>query len=387
MVSLSRFRVLFTILLALFVCCAGATENIFAQSEDSRPQLNRRTPTPTPTPTPEQIETVRTEEIKLNISAINSANGEFVSDVRVEDLVINEDGRLHQPTSVRRTPANVLILLDVGNEIAYAKRRRTTSSTAISLVRALLPADSVAVMQYGDKVEILSDWSRDKEAVMLALDEKKLGFGKRSVFNQALDAAVEFFMKTPRENRHLILISDGVDTFNDARAQEAAVRNLLSSDINVHVISYTLLQQNAITVPKTLSGGGNRAKVNLPPGAEAPVHGTTPTFSLGSINLDREMIRKRKAQIAQLKSSEQFLTNISRDTNGEIFLPETTDEMIEKTAQLAKNIDSQYVVTYTPKRPLNESNDGEVRVIEATSRRANLDVQGRRKLVIVNNKN
>jgi VWFA-related protein len=346
---------------------------------------NTRSAQPTPTP-PEQVEKVETEEIRLNISAFD-ANGRFASDLRVEDLVINEDGRLHQATSVRRTPANVLILLDVGGEIAYAKRRAATSAAAKGLVSALRENDSVAVMQYGDKVEILSEWTQDKPSVLDALSDKKLGYGKRSAFILALTKAVEFFRNTSLENRHLVLISDGVDSFNELRLKNLAVRNLLSSDINVHVISYTKLQQNAITMPKTKSGRVTRPKANdLPPGAEIPIHGTTPTFSVATINLDREMIRKRKEQIAQLKTSEQFMTTIAEDTNGEIFLPETVEEMVDKTAQLAKNIDSQYVVTYTPKRPLNEAADGETRIIEVSSRRAGIDIQGRRKLVVINNK-
>ena len=344
---------------------------------------NTRQAQPTPTP-PEQIERVDTEEIKLNISAFDT-NGKFVSDLGIEDLIINEDGRLHQASSVRRTTANVLILLDVGNEIAYAKRRAATAAAAQGLVNALRENDSVAVMQYGDKVEILSDWTKDKAAVLSVLNAKKLGYGKRSVFNQALTAAVDFFRKTPLENRHLVLISDGVDTYNDLRAKNLAVKNLLSSDINVHVISYTKLQQNAITPPKTFGSGGNRPRP-LPPGAEPPIHGTTPTYPVATINLDREMMRKRREQTAQLKTSEKFLTTIAEDTNGEIFLPETVEEMVDKTAQLAKNIDSQYVVTYTPKRPLKEDDDGEVRQIEVSSKRAGIDVQGRRKLVVINNK-
>jgi Mg-chelatase subunit ChlD len=368
---LPRVRFLFSVLFLLFVFAPEFS----AQTE------NPRSPAPSPTP-PGDVERVETEEIKLNISAFD-ASGEFVRDVGTDDLVIVESGRLHQPTSVRRTSANVLILLDVGSEIAYAKRAKTTIETARSLIGALQENDSVAVMQYGDKVEILFEWTKDKDAVLQSLDEKKLGFGKRSAFFYALDKAVNYFRNASADNRHLVIISDGVDSFNDKQAKDATLKNLLSSDVNIHVVSYTRLQQKAIEGTKKNSS--QRRKQELPPGAEPPVRGTTPTFSIGSINLDREMVRKRKEQAAQLERSEQFLTSIAEDTNGEIFLPETTQEMIEKMTQLAKNIDSQYVVTYTPKKTLNEAPDGEVRLIEANSRRAGLAVQGRRKLVVTNN--
>ena len=62
-----------------------------------------------------------------------------------------KDGRLHQATSLRRIAANVLLVLDVGNEISYAKRNKTTALTAQGLVSALQPDDSVAVIQYGEE--------------------------------------------------------------------------------------------------------------------------------------------------------------------------------------------------------------------------------------------
>jgi VWFA-related protein len=341
------------------------------------------------TPTPDDTDKVFTEEIKINVLAFDKS-GAFASGVTKEDLVISENGRLHQATSVRRIPANVLIVLDVGNEISYAKRNKITSEAAIGVVNALQAGDSVAVMQYGDKVEILAEWTQDKAFLYKVLDEKKLGFGKRSIFNQALDSAVKFFQKTPLENRHLILITDGVDTFNDQKVRNSAMRNLLSSDINVHVISYTVMQQDAIEPKKSIWQKGEPKPQRLPeevlialPQAQQQILRMP---RLGSINTDRAMIKKRKEESDKLTKSEQFLTTIAEDTNGEIFLPVNKEEMWERTATLARNIDSQYVATYTPKTPLTESADGEIRNIEVTSRRTDIQVQGKRKFV-VNNQN
>jgi VWFA-related protein len=369
MLSTKRF---FYIAAILFVLSFGA----FAQS--GRPLTQ-------PTPPPDAVEKVATEEIKLNVLAFDD-NDNFAQNLRAEDLVINEDGRLHQPTSVRRIAANVLLVLDVGNEISYAKRNKTTAQTASSLVSALQADDSVAVMQYGDKVDVLSEWTKDKDQALRVLNERKLGFGRRSVFMQAMNKALEFFDKTPLENRHLILITDGVDSFNDPAAKNAFTKRLLSSDINVHVISYTKLQQDAVA--QLLNRKTAPQKINLPPGAEKPHSRDTPQpVQIGPIiNLDRAMVNKRREQAAQLKTSEAYLATLAEDTNGEIFLPDSTDEMIEKTSTLAKNIDSQYVVTYTPKRPLDEATDGEVRQIEVTSRRAGVSVQGRRKFIVSNSK-
>ena len=104
-----------------------------------------QSPTPTPIQT-DDTEKIFTEEIKLNVSAVDR-NGKFVAGVKKEDLVIMEDGRLHQADSIRRTPANVLIVMDTGGEMRQAKSFDHTKKTAGNLIAALQPEDSVAIMQ------------------------------------------------------------------------------------------------------------------------------------------------------------------------------------------------------------------------------------------------
>ncbi len=125
-----------------------------------------------------------TEEIKLNVSAVNSA-GKFAPNVKAEDLVINEDNVLHQADSIRRIPANVLLVLDTGGELRMAKSINQTRKTALGLIENLRPEDSVAIIEYNDKAKILAEWTSDKQQLKEIL-KSKLDFGKRSVFVDAL---------------------------------------------------------------------------------------------------------------------------------------------------------------------------------------------------------
>lgn len=216
--------------------------------------------------------------------------------------------------------------------------------------------------------------------------------------NQALDAAIKYFYQTPMENRHLVLITGGTDSFNDQALRDSVSKNLIASGITVHVISYTQLRQTALKSQKSIFQEGEYKPKRMPeevaetlpnpkrPGKKQQV---TPRDMakmprLSSITLDRERNRRGKADSERLETGEQFLAKISEDTNGEVFLPEDFDEIIEKTAILARNIDSQYVVTYVPKRPLKDSAAGEIRQIEVSSRRAGLQAQARRKLITGN---
>jgi len=299
-----------------------------------------------------------------------------------------EDERLHQASSLRRIPANVLIVLDTGGEMRRAKSFNQTRATAASLINALQAEDSVAIMQYHDKVEIVAEWMSKAEALKIL--NTKANFGRRSVFINALDMATKFLQKTPLENRHLVLITDGTDTLNNLADRNAAMQNLLSTDINVHIFSYTQMERAQIAPKKSIFKGGEPKPQRLPEEVlmtlPKDIQAMMRIPRLGSINTDREFLRKMKERENALIESEKYLAELSKDTNGEIILAASNEEMLEKTALIAAIIDSSYVVTYTPKRPLSESKTGEIRLIEISSRRADLQVQARRKLIVNNKK-
>ena len=347
---------------------------------------NAQTPAPTPIQDDEP-EKIITEEIKLNVSAVDN-NGKFVSNVKAEDLVIMEDERLHQASSLRRIPANVLIVMDTGGEMRRAKSFNQTRATARNLINALQAEDSVAIIQYNDKVEIIAEWTNKEEALNFL--NTKANFGKRSVFLDALDTATKFLQKTPLENRHLVLITDGTDTFNNLTERSTAMRNLLATDINVHIFSFTQMERVALAPKKGVFKEGEPKPQRLPEEVlmtmPKDIQSMMRIPRLGSINTDKEFLRKMKERENALIESEKYLIELSKDTNGELILPASNEEMLEKTALIAAIIDSSYVLTYAPKRPLSESKPGEVRNIEVTSRRPDLQVQARRKLMIRNEK-
>src|SRR6185369_15528790 len=231
----------------------------FAFTAFAAAQSGRTNPVATPAPSEDSPEKVFTEEIKLNVSALDEA-GKFFSGVKKEDLVINEDGVLHQASSVRRIPATVLIVLDTGGEDRQAKDFKTTRETAKALINGLQPDDTVALLEYNDEAKILAEWTNDKTQLLTALD-KNLNFGKRSRFVEALNLAVKFFDKSNLENRHLVLITDGLDSMSDGSERSKAIKNILATDINVHVMSYTKMEQTVVGQRvKSVQGGGAQKK-------------------------------------------------------------------------------------------------------------------------------
>lgn len=349
----------------------------FAAASDAQ---SRRV-VPTPTPKDDHTERVITEEIKLNVLAFDE-EGKFFSGVGENDLVITENNILHQPSSVRRIPANVLIVMDTGGELRQVKSLDQTRKTARAVVNSLKRDDLVALIQYHDKAEIVAEWTTDRSQINAAIG--KTNFGRRSAFVDALNLSRDFLLKNPLENKHLVLITDGTDSLANPSAKFDAMKRLLATDISVHVLSYTAMETADIEPrTKTLSKSPppkampDEVAAQLPNGvrdvATAPKMGRT-------INLDRTLLRRMRARKADLEASQEQLVSLAEGTNGEFILPESLDEMVEKSALVAKMIDASYVVTYTPKIPLNEN--ATERNIEVTSKRPGLIVQARRKLVV-----
>lgn len=343
-------------------------------------QSGRVQPTPTPTPPDDSIK-VTTEEIKLNVLAFDE-KGDFFRDVTARDIVITENNIIHVPESVRRIPANVLIVMDTGGELRSIKSLDTTRKVAFGVINSLRQGDSVSIIQYSDKAEIVSEWTDNKSEMTDAI--KRTKFGRRSVFVDALKLATDHLVKTPTDNRHLVLITDGTDSFGRSSQKFDAFQRLLGTDISVHVLSYASMEAADIE-PRT------KGVSNSPPPKAMPdeIQATLPNgvkdkgTKIGpTINLDRTMIKQMKARKADLKISEEQLDKLAEDTNGEFISPAGVDELKEKASLVARMIDSSYVVTYTPKFPVVETRGVAERVIDVTSRRPGLVVQARRRLVI-----
>jgi VWFA-related protein len=367
--GLARIKVVLVSALLLVSC------TLFADAQSRRV-------TPAATPTPESTERVATEEIKLNVLAFDE-NGNFFPDITARDLVITENNILHQPSSVRRIPANVLIVLDTGGEMRAVKSLDQTRKTAVAVVNSLRRGDSIAIMDYSDKARIVSEWTNDIAQALAAI--KRTNFGRRDAFVDALNMARDFLTRNSLENKHLVLITDGTDSVANSSAKFDAMQRLLATDISVHVISYTAMEATDIEPrtkgisktppPKALP---DEVAAQLPNGARD----VAITPKARTINLDRTMIRKLKARKADLEDSQEKLDKLAENTNGEFILPETLDEMIQKAPLVAKMIDASYAVTYIPKIPLFERKGNVERNIEVTSKRPGLVVQARRKLVI-----
>jgi VWFA-related protein len=347
--------------------------------------------TPTPSPTPEAEEKtegqepvrVFTEEVRLAVAATD-ANGHYDA-LEADDILVLEDGQPQQIRSVRHMPTNVLLLLDVGNALGL-KDTSTTRQVALRLMTTLAEGTRIAVMQFATRPELLQGWTSDRDAVAKVLKTKLIS-GKNSRPADAIAAAAAYFKDTPAGTRHLVLISDGVAEPGGKTTTLQAIKELNSAQISVHVLSYTVMARQALKGRNKMVRGGDGVQRDgnpasnpvangdptLPPGATR-----TPSFKIGSIDVDFAMRRKRKEYERATESSEKLLEEIAQESGGQIFLPDSVETLLSQAEKISRDIGAQYVVTYRPRKPLSSAARGEYRHLEVASRRVGLYLRARR---------
>ncbi|HKP36040.1 MAG TPA: VWA domain-containing protein [Pyrinomonadaceae bacterium] len=346
-------------------------------------------PTPSPTPKPDDQEPVRvfTEEVRLAVAATD-AGGHYDA-LEVDDVMVIEDGEPQQIRSVQRLPTNVLVLVDVGNQLGL-KDTNTTRAVAMRVVTRLAEGTQISLMQFATRPELLQNWTTDKVAIAKVMKSKLIS-GKTSRLSDALAAAALQFKDTPAGTRHLVLITDGVQESGGKTTNVKALRELNSAQISVHILSYTVLARLALKDRNKMVRGGDgkqrdanpatnpvaNGDPTLPPGATR-----TPSFTLGRIDTDLAMRRKRKEYERATQDSETMLSEIAKESGGQIFLPDSAETLFSQADNISRDIGSQYVVTYRPKKPLAEARPGEYRKVEVASRRVGLYLRSRRGYVV-----
>jgi hypothetical protein len=197
-------------------------------------------------------------------------------------------------------------------------------------------------------------------------------------------AAAIQLKEVPAGSRHVVLITDGVDSSSDEAKLNEAIQQLLSVHATIHVISYTALGRKSLEKRHPLFKITNKKRKSAKDIADEILNPTEPWNAkrLKKIYLvvdtDFAMRRRNNAYEEATRESELWLAALADETGGDIFFPGSTEEMIKQGEQLAREIGVQYVLTYRPKRPLSAAVAGEFRRINIATTRGGLRVLGPR---------
>lgn len=346
-------------------------------------QVNPPPPPPKPPETDVIEDSVKTfiEEVRIPITA-KDTNGRFDPTVELSDLMVRENGIVQPLKSVFRMPASVMLVVDTGGDLNRAKNVRMSREVATALLSSLQQDHRVAVMQVNHHVELLQPWTSARVEAIKSLDQ--LLPNKHSVLLKGLLSAVEQFSRIRPGNNHLVLMSDGVDGNGAQPDLTEAYKALIEANITLHVISYASLgvrgTQTIPTRPRVKSAVDPILIDALPSTRDR--QDPTPDLKTlmktkGGALLDIDLLFRKNIKGEMAERAEEFHI-LTEETGGNLALPASGDAMIIEAHEIAKDINSQYVMSYKPMQPFNATGSTEYRRIEVISRRVGLTVKSRR---------
>ena len=352
---------------------------------------------PRTTPTPDDAVRVPTEEVHLTINAEGPYQG-FTPKLRTEDFTVYEDGVAQTVTSMRMIPARVMVLIDSGAALTFAKDRDMTNLAAMLVVHNLPEGTTCSVAQYNEHVSSIVPWTEDRDRAVTQLIGA-IRTGRRSMLGEALKFAFESFKSQPIGNRHLILLTDGIDGPAAINNESAALRDLAAANIAVHILSLTKMEQEGAkdavkTVRINLDPHPTKPRVqkeiyddmlnSLPIKAEMREFMRTANESQQIVIVDLDIERRKmlKMRRGEWEKGEVTLQKVAVETGGSIRTPVDTTALLNSAIDVARSIGSNYDVTYTPSRTISEASDKAPRNVLIASRSDAIKLRTRKTLSI-----
>lgn len=278
---------------------------------------------------------IDTAEVLLPVTVRDSA-GQFASNLKAEDFLVLEDG-VQQPISsftLKRMPVHVVLLIDTSSSVT--RELDDFKAAAWRFINQLDPDDKICLIRFDDVVELVQDWTSNRNTLKRALN--RLQTGMFTKFNDALYLAAREQLGKVKGRKAVIVLTDGIDSGRGSITPERAFRTLVEEEVPVYAVSKTRIQ-----------GRADRDKLEF--------YQSSSSSSVNQLRID-----DLKMSLQQLEESERYLKRISEETGGRIFLPESFDDLGDAYQQVADELRSQYVIFYTPTNPTHDGGYRSIRV-------------------------
>jgi Ca-activated chloride channel homolog len=236
-------------------------------------------------------------EITSITATVLDKDGRLITGLPREAFEVYEDGERQNITQFtgERVPLGLGVLVDVSDSMFGKRIEDARLAVDEFLLKLLDPADEFFILAFNHEPHVLTGWTNTPDIVRRALDSLRPS-GGTAVYD-AVMRALPVLERRSRQRAALLIISDGADTASNANLRE--VRSaLLKSDAFVYAIAIDVTERQAINA--RLSAG--------------------------------------------------TLREITAESGGRTEVVHDSGEIAGAAARIAEELNSQYVLGYTPPR-------------------------------------
>ena len=170
---------------------------------EKEPELVRRT-------APGKIVSAVAPQLMRLTASVTDRNGRAIGGMRESDFTVWENGVERRVTNVApaNEPFNLVLLLDVSGSVE--ERMDFIRKAARDFLRTTSPQDRISIISFRDDIQVISDFSTDRQMLSKKLDEIDAGGG--TALYDALGYVLSEPLKRLRgERTAIVVMSDGDD--------------------------------------------------------------------------------------------------------------------------------------------------------------------------------
>jgi VWFA-related protein len=289
---------------------------------------------------PSQSIRVNVEMVSLPV-VVTTREGKRITDLQKDDFQVIEDGVPQEIAGFAATdePINVALAIDTSG--STTQRLARMQNEAIRFVRQLHPDDEVAVMSFSSDVNLLTDFSIDRDRNAYGIKETRPGGW--TVLYEAVWLALDEVLKPVKERSALVLFTDGVDTASHKVSARETLE--LAKETKATIYSIYFNTEGDETGPTPTVGGIPIPGTGMPPVIRTyPPMGSPGSGSWGNYAAGRK-----------------YLKELSEYSGGMVYDALQLDDLGAAFDEIARELASQYSIGYYS---TDSKHDGKFRKVE-----------------------
>jgi Ca-activated chloride channel homolog len=266
---------------------------------------------------------IKTDLVELDVTVIDQ-NGLSIMDLKKEDFSVYEDKIKQTIENVNREEVPVSFGMVIDTSGSMKTKLQTVSDAAVSLVKQMRAEDEAFVASFNTEPELVQDFTTDRRELEDAISQLYT-LGGTALLDAIIATSDYANEKGKRRRKALVVISDGLEKNSSVKEKEV-LEAIKENEVQVYLVGF------------------------VDEDGEKSLFGKSPA-----------------------KKAKDLLSRLADDSGGKAYFPQDVSEIPAIAAQIAKDLRTQYVVSYYPS---NENRDGTYRNIQV-----NVNSQGSRKLI------
>jgi len=272
----------------------------------------------------DEVFNIDTDLVLLDVTVVDQ-NSTPVMNLKKEDFSVYEDKVKQTVDNVSREEVPVSFGLVIDTSGSMRSKLQTVSDASVSLIKQMRVDDEAFVASFKAEPELVQDFTADRRELEDAISELYTSGG--TALLDAIIATADYAQeKGKRRRKALVVISDGLEKNSSVKEKEL-MEAIKEDEVQVYLVGF----------------------------------------------IDEEMEEKSLFGKSPAKKAKELLSRIADDSGGKTYFPKDISEIPAIAAQIAKDLRTQYVVSYYPS---NDKRDGTFRTVQVS-----VNSQGSHKLI------